>query len=383
MEPLCLTVNLGSASKKYALFRGVERLATAHFEKMPTGFALSLQKDGVKVFDEKEITESQYHDAAATFKEELDGVLDELAVIGVRVVAPGSGFQVHAEVTAAYEEQLAYLVDEAPLHITPLLEELGNLHKSYPKTPVMGISDSVFHRTLPSVARLYGLPSELAHYGDYYRFGYHGLSLDSVVRHLGSELPPRAIVLHLGSGASVTALLDGKSVDTSMGFTPLEGLLMSTRCGSIDGGLVLALVKKLGIEETEQLLERKSGLLGVSGASGDIRALLKREENGDAHAHEALELFVRGIVKHVGAAVAVLGGIDALIFTGTIGERSFVMRRRIIESLAFLDLTLDDKKNNALPAGGGAIDDGGVSIQVVPAKEDDTIARESLALLAK
>ncbi len=387
MDETCLSVNLGSASKKYGLFRGEQQLIAAHFEKMPQGYALSLQRGEQILLKEKMLTEAAYHDASATLKGELSTCgtsLEGLAVIGVRVVAPGSNFQAHGRITLAYEERLTRIAAEAPLHLNPLLEELTNLRKHYPDTPIMGISDSAFHRTMPIVARLYGIPRQLASENDLYRFGYHGLSLASVVRQF-ANMPERVVVLHLGSGASVTAIRDRKSIETSMGFTPLEGLLMSTRCGTIDAGLVLALVKKLGVHALEELLEKKSGLLGVSSASGDIRELLKRETAGDVAAHEALELFIYQIRKQIGAAVAVLGGVDTMVFTGTIGERSSVIRKRVVQCLGFLKVALDDAKNEASIEHGGEIHvpDSATAVLVIPAKEDEEIARESFALLTE
>jgi acetate kinase len=205
--------------------------------------------------------------------------------------------------------------------------------------------------TKPDFAWNYGIRLEDADKHDIKRFGYHGLSLASVIHTLRAyeKLPPRVVVCHLGSGASVTAVYHGKSFDTTMGYSPLEGLVMATRSGSIDPTAVRVLQAELGLssDAMEEYLNKQSGLLGLSGVSSDIRELVEYESNGHHHASLALQTYVHNVQKAVGQMVAAMGGVDVLVFTGTVGERSFVMRERIVQKLHYLDFLLDGHTNRA------------------------------------
>jgi acetate kinase len=227
------------------------------------------------------------------------------------------------------------------------LQEAKLLQSSFPKVSIIGASDSAFHAEKPLHAATYGISQTDAKAADVWRFGYHGLSVASVVEKLreAKKLPKRLVVCHLGSGASVTAVLEGKSIDTSMGYSPLEGLVMSTRSGSIDPTAVdtLATARKVSAKKLQHYLNAESGLLGLSGESDDIRELLVLEEKGHKGATLALDTYVYRVQLAIGQMVAALGGIDGLVFTGTVGERSAIIRRRIVSAMLYLGLALDSR----------------------------------------
>jgi len=224
------------------------------------------------------------------------------------------------------------------------------LQKYFPGIHVYGISDSGFHITKPDYAWNYAIPLADSDKYEIKRYGYHGLSVQSALHHLrrNDRLANKIVIAHLGSGGSITALHGGKSLDNTMGYSPLEGLMMATRSGSIDYSAVRALQIHSGMNnaETEVYLNEKSGLLGI-GDSPDIRELLHREDNGDERAHLALSTYAYSVQKGIAQMTAALGGIDALVFTGTVGERSATMRQRIVARLHYLDFILDPHANNA------------------------------------
>jgi acetate kinase len=216
--------------------------------------------------------------------------------------------------------------------------------------PIVGVSDSKFHANKPNHSRYYGIDTELAEKYGIERYGFHGISVGSVINKLEDAdiLLPKTIVCHLGSGSSVTAVLNGKSIDNTMGYSPLEGLMMSTRSGSIDVSAAVVIKEKLDLTDIglEQYLDKQAGLLGVSGSSDDIRQLVDREKNGDERAKLALDIFVYRIQQAIGQMAAGLDGASCLVFTGTVGERSHVIRKRVLEKLSYLGFEIDDKKNS-------------------------------------
>ncbi len=308
-------------------------------------------------------------------------------VVGCRVVHGGERFSAPTRVT---EDVLAGIRDLgrlAPLHnavAASVLEAAGRL---LPGVPVVAVFDTAFHRTLPDVAALYAIPLELGRGRGLHRYGFHGISHAYVAGRLtvllgrGSERT-RLIVCHLGNGASTCAVRDGRSVDTSMGLTPLEGLVMGTRCGDVDAGLVLHLLTSEGLsaERVGQLLNHESGLLGLGGHA-DVRELERAARAGDARAGLALDVFAYRVRKYVGAYVAALGGLDALAFTGGIGEHSTLLRGKICQGLGCLGVELDDALNETASAGEVRIGRGAVEVWVVPTDEEKQVAREA-ALLA-
>lgn len=353
MESLTLVANPGSASRKYALYRGHTLLAHIHFEHEDGKIVLTLDA-GEKSFHGQasfgDIRQSSHHIVDTLYEHHVIDAAEKLDRVAVRIVAPGKYFLEDHRIDASFRNHLQQAEAHAPLHVKAAFEEVVSLHEQFKHLPVYGISDSAFHISKPDVAWNYAINIKDADHLDIKRFGYHGLSVGSAVQslHAVGKLPPRLVVCHLGSGASVTAVYHGKSYDTTMGYSPLEGLMMATRSGSIDIAAAQVLQKKLALSDDalELYLNKQSGLLGLSGVSSDIRELVKHEELGNYNASLALRTYVHNVQKAIGQMAAVMGGIDMLVFTGTVGERSFIMRSRIVEKLRFLDFLLDTKVNN-------------------------------------
>jgi acetate kinase len=350
---IILVANPGSASRKYALFAGSHERASLHFEWEHGRIVCTLTKGAEQhsVHIELPNLDAASLDAVRIFREQ--GMLakgEQISRIGLRIVAPSSYFLLDHEIDDEVMNHLKKAKVRAPLHIAATLHELQLLRSAFPETPIVGVSDSAFHMTKPDFAWNYGISLEDADRFEIKRFGYHGLSVSSVVHslHKVEKLAHKLIVCHLGSGASVTAVLGGKSIDTTMGYSPLEGVVMSTRSGSIDPQAVRALKDacRLDDEGVEDYLNNHSGLLGLGGSS-DIRELLRREHDGDHRAWLALKTYVYSIQKAIGQMSAALGGADAILFTGTVGERSAPIRARIIEQLHYLDFLLDHDANDS------------------------------------
>ncbi len=347
-----LAVNIGSASKKYSVFEGEDEIAKFHFETEDDGFVVNIEFEGFK--EEMRISEDEY-DAALNYllkflkDKKLINTEKEIIKIGVRIVAPGRYFKENKLINKDYLKNLEKVKIRAPLHIGPTLKEIKKLKKIFKNIKIFGISDSAFHKDLSELAKNYALSNDIAAKYGIYRYGYHGISAQSVlikIKELLGCLPEKIIICHLGSGSSIHAIKNGRSFDTSMGFTPLEGLPMATRIGNIDAGAVIYLAKKTGVEKLDSYFNTKCGLLGISDRTGDIRELLELERQGDSAAKLALELFIYNIKKYIGAYAAAMNGLDLLVFTATIGERSFIIRSRICQNLDFLGIKLDRVKNN-------------------------------------
>lgn len=385
-----LIANPGSASKKYAVYDGETELFRAHFERGKNEFLLTEYVNGAH--ETRAITEEDYHGSAQKFIDDgaARGIAqkEEYAAIGFRVVAPGEYFNATRVIDDAYIKKLEDAYDIAPLHVQAVMDEVKALSAILPGVLRIGVSDSAFHVTIPDRARLYALPAEDTKELGIYRYGYHGISIRSALaglERLFGAVPERVIVCHLGSGASVTAVRHGSSIDTSMGFTPLEGLVMATRVGDIDAGALIHLGKKKGLsyDELDEYCNHACGLFGLSGgAEGGVRELLEREAAGDAAARRALDIFAYRITKYIGAYYAALGGCDALVFTGTTGERAPRVRARACDGLSALGITIDDAKNRAFVGDAdGHIEHetAEIKIAVVCADEMREIAKEAAA----
>ncbi len=366
MEPLVLVVNPGSASRKYSLYRGDSVVAQAHFEFENGQIVCGLRTGRHPAERITSFGEANSGTMLSTLRETSAALLQlliqrgvianaqEITGVGVRIVAPSSYFLEDRIIDDACLEHLRRVEAIAPLHVSHVREEIDFLRAELPGVPLVGVSDSAFHITKPDYNWNYGLPLELSDQFDIKRFGYHGISVAAIVRSLESHslLRPKTVVAHLGSGCSVTGVLHGKSIDNSMGFSPLEGLMMSTRSGTIDLLAANELGKRLNLD-TNGLVEElneKSGLAGVSGISSDIRVLLDEEAKGNYRAGLALRMFVGEIQQYIARMAAELNGIDLLVFTGTVGERSFIMRRRIAENLQFMGVELEQHTNDGLDA---------------------------------
>jgi acetate kinase len=314
-----------------------------------------------------------------------DGRIDGLDAVGHRIVHGGPRWSAPTLVTPAVTAALAELIPIDPDHAPQALAGIRAVERVRPDVPQVACFDTAFHRTMPAVARTYALPRRLADAG-IVRYGFHGLSYEYVhgaLRQLdGALADARVVIAHLGSGASVAALRGGRSVDTSMGFSPTAGLVMSTRSGDVDPGILLHLLQGEGMtpEALATMLAKESGLLGLSGTSGDMRDLLATEGT-DAAAALAVEVFCYRARAYVGAYAATLGGLDALVFTGGIGEHAPAVRARVCAGLEHLGVVLDPAANLAgAPVVSGATSP--VRVRVIPTNEELMLARHAAALVA-
>jgi acetate kinase len=295
-----------------------------------------------------------------------------------RVVHGGPHLDRHCVLDAETAEALRQAVPFAPLHLPPELAAIDATARRLPDAVQVVCFDTTFHRTMPTVARRLPIPDAFDRAG-LRRFGFHGLSCEYVVGAVGADALGRAVVAHLGSGASLTAIEAGRSVDTTMGLTPTGGVVMATRTGDLDPGVLLHIARAGGLDPgaLEELVNRRSGLRGVSGTTGDMRALLDARTAGDAAAALAVDVFCASVRKHVGALATVLGGIDTLVFTGGIGEHAPVVRALICDRLAHLGVLIDRDRNERSDA---VISSGDVTVRVVPTDENLVVARHAADL---
>ncbi|HBD24518.1 MAG: hypothetical protein A2566_03810 [Candidatus Zambryskibacteria bacterium RIFOXYD1_FULL_40_13] len=382
MEKNILAINIGSSSKKYHFFSDESLLSSAHFERDNERHIVTYRGG-----EEQEINSETYENSLESFYETLKTggqVSDEkpVSAIGLRLVAPGEYFAKDNLVNEEFIKNLETIAKSDPTHIVPVQTELGFVSKLFPGINIVAVSDSRFHSTMSQVARQYAIPEKLAKEKDIYRFGFHGISVASIVHDLlsrPSSIEKKVVVCHLGSGASITAVLDGKSVDTSMGYSPLEGLIMSSRVGNIDAGAVLRLLDETSPDELHKLFYFQSGLLALSGLSDDMRVLLSAEKEGHSGAHLAIESFVYAVRKYIGAYATVLHGLDAIVFSGTMGERAFLVRERICSNLEYLNIHIDLEKNK-VAVGGTNIASSGIPIYIVNVDEAGEIMRRTALL---
>jgi acetate kinase len=308
--------------------------------------------------------------------------------VGHRVVHGGMRFRDAVLVTDAVRAGIAALADLAPLHNPTALAGIDAAARLLPGVPQVAAFDTAFHATLPDAAALYPLPWPWVERWGLRRFGFHGLSVQYAVQRATEMLggrPPRLVVCHLGSGCSATAVRDGRSVDTTMGFTPLDGLMMGRRSGAVDPGLLLYLLRQQGVipADLDRGLNDEAGLLGVSGVSSDLRHVQAAADAGNPRARLAIEMFVHRLVRAVGALAAVLGGLDALVFTGGIGEHSPRLRAAAAASLGHFGIALDAAANASADADAEiAAASSAVRVLVLTAREDLIVLRETVRVLA-
>lgn len=315
--------------------------------------------------------------------------MDEIGAVGHRVVHAGEKFAYSVVINDEVMDALKECIDLAPLHNPPNILGIEACKELMPGVPMVGVFDTAFHQSMSPYAYIYALPYEYYTKYGVRRYGFHGTSHKYVAERAANILEKdikelKIVTCHLGNGASITAVKDGKSIDTSMGFTPLEGLAMGTRCGDIDPAICGFLVEneKLDINEVGNILNKKSGVLGISGISSDFRDIEKAAMEGNERASLALEVFAHKVKKYIGAYAAVMGGIDAVVFTAGLGENSFSMRESICEGLDFLGLKIDKEKNNI--RGKEAIistDDSTAKILLIPTNEELMIAKDTEKLI--
>ncbi len=315
---------------------------------------------------------------------DVGDLLEQADAVGHRVVHGGPDHVAPERVTDDLVADLRGLVDLAPLHQPVALDAIEAVRRAAPDVPAVVCFDTAFHADLPAAARTYALPREWRERHGLRRYGFHGLSYAYATRRAAELLGRqdlRLVVAHLGSGASLAAVRGGRSMDTTMGFTPLEGLVMATRAGTVDPGLVLWLVEHAGLSASEVLdgVDRGGGLLGLAGTK-DMREVLERNAGGDADAGLALEVYLHRLAASVAAMTASLGGLDALVVTGGVGEASAEVRRLLVERLGYLGLALDPR-NEHVEGDAVVSPSGAVQVLVVHAREDLEIARGTRALL--
>ncbi|HEY6333595.1 MAG TPA: acetate/propionate family kinase [Blastocatellia bacterium] len=388
-----LTVNTGSSSLKSGLYEETEngslarRLSAEVIRIGEPGCRMRIVDSiGKKILDADQNLPSHESAIKALF-EWIEGHEDykNFEAAGHRVVHGGNRYRQPQAVTPDLISTLRGLVRFDPDHLPQAIAGIEAVTRLYPSLKQVACFDTAFHQEMPKVARMYALPREYFDEG-VLRYGFHGLSYEYVVQQLVSIYGPsaggRIIAAHLGNGASITAIRDGKSVDTTMGFTPTEGLVMGTRSGDIDPGVMvyLCMEKKMTAEEIDDLINKKAGLLGVSGISEDMRDLLGKEATNTSAA-EAIDLFCYRAMKYIAAYVAVLGGLDMLVFTGGIGEHAAPVRSRICQGLEYLGVRVDEDLNaSGQPLISSSASQ--VKIRVIPANEDVIIAGHTFSVIA-
>lgn len=382
-----LVINTGSSSLKIGLYVEQDGQVQVLLDGSADGIGRSNGKFEVKDAQGRTLhsenlsfptqTEALQHAAPALAK--LSSTRP--SAVGHRVVHGGPHLLTHQLITPAVIDELRACLHFAPLHIPLALELIQRAEQSYPDLPQFACFDTVFHSTMPESAARFPLPRDLFDQG-IRRYGFHGLSYESVVYQLGNDLPSRTVVAHLGSGASLAALRDGRSVDTSMGLTPTGGIPMATRTGDLDPGVLLYLLraKQMNADSLESLLNRDSGLKALSGGKADMRDLEAAAASGDSEARIAIEIFCTAIRKFVAAYAAVLGGLDLLVFSGGIGEHSAQVREKVCRGLDFLGVSIDDAQNRA-HSSTISTEASKIRVGIVPSQEDQQIARHCRALM--
>ena len=390
---LILITNPGSSSRKYALYREDELLCSLHFEFEDGKVICTIKKaDGTK----KKLDED--FKSLNNTVEALNRILTDEGYLGgaikidavlARVVAPGEYFAKDHLVDDECLMHLEVAEKQAPLHVPVVAAEIEKFVETFEGTPVLEISDSAFHDTRPELMKYYAFDTDLADKIGVKRYGYHGLSVGSIVEYMKSQdiLPEKLIVCHVGSGSSVTAVYQGKSFDTTMGYTPLDGMMMATRSGAIEPTAAIAIGRELNLsgEELEKYLNKKCGLLGVSGQTDDMREILRLRDEGDKKGTFAHAMFVYRLQTAIGQMVASLGGVDAIVFTATIGERSNPIRRETMQKLEYLGFRLDNEKNDGeMPERHTNIaGDGSKPIYVIRTDEFEEMIRRAKIILDK
>jgi len=394
-----LVLNCGSSSIKYKLMDMDAKAIMAQGGVEKIGLKGSFLKitlpNGDKVILEGEILEHQIgieYILGVITSEKYGCIksLDEIDAVGHRVVHGGEKFNSSVLINDEVIQKIIECIDLAPLHNPPNLKGIYAIKELLPKVPQVGVFDTAFHQTMPNYAYLYGLPYSLYEKYAIRRYGFHGTSHRYVSERVCQFLKvpydqQKIITCHIGNGASISAIKNGKSVDTSMGMTPVEGLLMGTRCGDVDAGVITFIMEKenVGSQAISTIVNKYSGVLGVSGISSDMRELEAAVENGNERAILALDVYNYRIKKYVGAYAAALSGFNVLVFTGGVGENQWKIREAVCENMEFLGIHLDKEKNKSVRGIEAVIttDDSPVKVVVIPTDEEFMIAQDTLNLL--
>jgi acetate kinase len=393
-----LVINAGSSSLKYQLFDmdKEEVLAKGLCERI--GIEGSQLKHQPKDQDTVILSNPMKNHADA-IRMVIDALVDptygvikdmsEITAVGHRVVHGGEAFSGSVIIDAQVMKVLNACIDLAPLHNPPNIIGIEACKEAMPGVPMVGVFDTAFHQTMPPEAYLYAIPYELYEKHKIRKYGFHGTSHKYVAERAAKLLKTpieqlKIITCHLGNGSSITAVKNGKSVDTSMGFTPLAGVAMGTRSGMIDPAIVTFLMEKenLSIKEVNDLLNKKSGVLGISGVSSDFRDIHAAADEGNKRAKLALDIFAYSVKKYIGTYAAIMGGVDAIVFTAGIGENNAKMRTSILSGLEFMGIKIDEEKNAIR---GKEIDistpDASVRTLVIPTNEELMIALDTKKLV--
>jgi acetate kinase len=396
-----LVINVGSSSLKYSFYDTADesREAKGLVERIGLD-GTRLKYRGPKGELKRDLAKGDHAAAFKTMVAELTsketGVVSsaaEVSVVAHRIVHGGEKFTEATLITEDLLAEMEKLNPLAPLHNPVIIAGIREMRRLFPAVPHVGVFDTAFHHTLPAYAFLYGIPYEFYEKKAVRRYGFHGTSHNYVALRAAEFLKRRPnelrlVSCHLGNGASMCAVDHGRSVDTTMGFTPLEGLIMGTRCGDLDPGVLAFLerTEKLTASQSEELLNKKSGLLGLSGTSSDMREILKAADDGNQRALLALKAYCYRVRKYIGAYVASMGGLDTVVFTGGVSQGSAVVRALAIQGLECMGITLDERRNR--DARGDEIsrissDASKVAVLVVPTDEERMMAREALRALSR
>ncbi|MFO7999424.1 MAG: acetate kinase [Bacteroidales bacterium] len=398
-----LVLNCGSSSIKYQLINmanNAELLAKGLLERVGLKDSeLKHQPKGKEAFMLIQDVPDHELGIDLILKALLDpehGVIESVAdiiAVGHRVAHGGENFSASAPITEEVKKNIEDVIELAPLHNPANLKGIVSMEKLLPNVPQVAVFDTAFHQTIPPQAYMYGLPYSLYEEDKIRRYGFHGTSHKYVFEKACDALFMRqnnvkAITCHLGNGASIAAIKNGKSVDTSMGLTPVEGLLMGTRSGDLDLGALLYIMKKKGldVEEANNLINKKSGVLGVSGVSSDMRDVENAAWNeGNKRAQLALDMYIYRIKKYIGSYAAAMGGVDLIVFTGGVGENGPETREAVCKGLEFLGVNFDTEKNTGLRGKLELISrhESQVKVMVVPTNEELVIAHDTLKLVAQ
>jgi acetate kinase len=388
-----LVLNSGSSSLKFGVYSGggVDDRANSSLRAMYRGEIegiggslgkIWLKDAGGKTIDEESRNFPQQSDAAKTVAEKLSKLeLPKLDGIGHRIVHGGPSLTKHQKITPGVLKMLEGAAHFAPLHVPAAIALIREIQELYPGVPQFACFDTVFHTTMPEAASRLPLRKKYWDAG-IRKYGFHGLSCESIVHALGDRLPKHLIVAHLGNGASITAIIDGKSVDTTMGLTPTGGIIMGTRPGDLDPGVLLHILKTNGndVDALAKALDKDSGLLGISGTASDMRTLHEAADKGDTQAQLAIEMFARTAAKAIAGFIVTMGKFDTLVFTGGIGEHDAGVRAKICSRMEIFGLRLDEKKNKE-SAKKVSVPESAVTVEVLETDEDGQIARHALSLL--
>jgi len=392
-----LVINCGSSSLKYQFIdmENEEVIAKGLAERI--GIDGSVLNHQPKGFDKVKIERPM-----PTHKEALQTVVDalrdkdygvikdmgEITAVGHRVVHAGEKFAYSVLLKEEVMDALKECISLAPLHNPPNIMGIEACKQIMPDVPMVGVFDTAFHQTMPKQSYIYPIPYEYYEKYRIRRYGFHGTSHKYVAERAAAMLGKpieelKIITCHLGNGASITAVKNGVSVDTSMGFTPLEGLAMGTRSGNIDAAIIKFIMEKenISIAKADEILNKKSGVLGISGVSSDFRDIEEAANNGNERAQLALDVYVHYVKKYIGAYAAVMNGVDAIVFTAGLGENSASMRSSICKDMSYLGVELDEAKNNVRGKETDVSKDGSkVRILLIPTNEELMIARDTAKL---